>query len=160
MQKNKKRRRREMEQEDQGNPIRHRRTAAFSRLFHITVRKKSKSGKLRRMLSLSFQSWQGLEEGVDRRGGVKSRSDLIIISTNLYGSLWFGTNERVLLRRRYPTIASLCAPITTTKGEGYYVKFFLYVPSPWSRSQTRKGNQRDQMTIRSIYKERRIFLLR
>ena len=33
-------------------------------------------------------------------------------------------NVRVLLRRRYPTIASLCAPITTTKGEGYYVKFF------------------------------------
>ena len=45
-------------------------------------------------------------------------------STTLYGSLWFGTNERVLLRRRYPTIASLCVPITTTKGEGYYVEFF------------------------------------
>ena len=47
------------------------------------------------------------------------------LSTNLYGSLRFGTNERVLLRWRYPTIASLCAPITTTKGEGYYVKFFF-----------------------------------
>ena len=46
------------------------------------------------------------------------------LSTNLYGSLWFGTNERVLLRWRYPTIGSLCPPITTTKGEGYYVEFF------------------------------------
>ena len=46
-------------------------------------------------------------------------------STNLYGSLWFGTNEKVLLRRRYPTIASFCPPITTTKGEGYYVEFFF-----------------------------------
>ena len=77
--------------------------------------------------------------------------NLLAQSTNLYGSLRFGTNERVLLRRRYPTIASLCAPITTTKGEGYYVEFFLYVPSPWSRSQKRKGNQRGQMTTRSIY---------
>ena len=63
------------------------------------------------------------------------------IYINLYGNLWFGTNERVLLRRRYPTIGSLRAPITTTKGEGYYVEFFLYVPSPWSRSQKRKGNR-------------------
>ena len=45
-------------------------------------------------------------------------------STTLYGNLWFGINERVLLRRRYPTIGSLCAPITTIKGEGYYVEFF------------------------------------
>ena len=80
-------------------------------------------------------------------------SDLIVpydlfisSSTNLYGSLWFGTNERVLLRRRYPTIGSLCAPIATFKGEGYYVEFFLYVPSQW-RSKKRKGNQRGQMTI-------------
>ena len=49
----------------------------------------------------------------------------LYLSTNLYGSLRFGRNERVLLRRRYRTIASLCAPITTTKGEGYYVEFFF-----------------------------------
>ena len=48
-------------------------------------------------------------------------------STNLYGSLRFGTNERVLLRWRYPTIGSLCPPITTTKGEGYYVEFFFNI---------------------------------
>ena len=47
------------------------------------------------------------------------------ISTNLYGSLWFGTNDRVLLRRRCPTIKSSVPPVTTTKGEGYYVEFFL-----------------------------------
>ena len=56
-------------------------------------------------------------------------SSFTLISTNLYGSLWFGTNERVLLRRRYPTIGSLCSSITTTKLEGYYVEFFYtYLP--------------------------------
>ena len=34
-------------------------------------------------------------------------------------------NERVLLRRHYPTIGYFCAPITTIKGEGYYVEFFF-----------------------------------
>ena len=46
-------------------------------------------------------------------------------STNLYGSLRFGTNERVLLRRRYPNFAALCAPVTTTKGEGYSGLFLV-----------------------------------
>ena len=76
---------------------------------------------------------------------VELQSFLILISTNLYGSLWFGTNERVLLRRRYPTIVFLCVLITTTNGEGYYVKVFYTYLSPWSRSQKRKGNQRGQM---------------
>ena len=58
---------------------------------------------------------------------------IMYLSTNLYGSLCFGTNERILFRRRYPTIRSLCVPITTTNGEGYYVEFFLYVPAPWSK---------------------------
>ena len=57
-------------------------------------------------------------------------SCLINQSTNLYGSLRFGTNERVLLRRPYPTIGYLCVPITTTYGEGYYVELFLLSACP------------------------------
>ena len=36
----------------------------------------------------------------------------------------------------------LCVPLLLLlKWEGYYVEFFLYVPSPWNSGQKRKGNQ-------------------
>ena len=50
---------------------------------------------------------------------------IMYYSTNLYGSLWFGTNEGIFLRRRFRPL-HLCAPPITdaTYEEGYYVEFF------------------------------------
>ena len=45
------------------------------------------------------------------------------------------------------------------KGKVITSRFFLYVPSPWNRSQKRKGNQRGQMTIISIEEIERIFFI-
>merc|ERR1711994_1041799 len=41
-----------------------------------------------------------------------------------------------------------CVPLLLLlKGKVITSSFFRYVPSPWSKSQKRKGNQRGQMTI-------------
>ena len=50
----------------------------------------------------------------------------------------------------------LCVPpITNTKEEGFYVKLFLYVPSPWSWSQKREGHSKQKK--KNIYKNRMFF---
>ena len=41
-----------------------------------------------------------------------------------------------LAQRASPAIATLMSPISTTKQQGFYVR---YEPSPWGRSSKRKG---------------------
>ena len=48
----------------------------------------------------------------------------ISIYSLIWGSLIWDKREQ-LAQMAFPTIASLCPPITTTKGEGFYVELFL-----------------------------------
>ena len=45
----------------------------------------------------------------------------------------------------FPTIATLIPPITTTKGGGFYVEHFLYVPSPGVRVENIKAQIRTKI---------------
>ena len=40
----------------------------------------------------------------------------------------------------FPNIATLMPPVTTIKGEGYYVELFFIRAFPWSSSRNRNPN--------------------
>ena len=49
----------------------------------------------------------------------------------------------------FPKIATLMPPVTTIKGEGFYVEPFLIQPCHWSSSRKRKGHRNHD-----IYRDR------
>ena len=51
---------------------------------------------------------------------------IYLLSTNLFGSLWFGTNESDLIRWLFRPLY-ICVPPITTKGEGLYVGLYFLI---------------------------------
>ena len=60
--------------------------------------------------------------------------------TSMGSLIWY--KQEQLAQTAFSTIAYLFPPISTTKGEGFYVEPFVPVPSPWSWSRKREGHSK------------------
>ena len=63
----------------------------------------------------------------------------IYLSTNLYGSLWFGTNESSLLRWLFQPLQLWNPLLLLLKEDVFTSSFFGYLPFPWRRSSKCKS---------------------
>ena len=72
------------------------------------------------------------------KGNTKALANVIYLLTYMESLIWYKREQ--LAQVAFPTIASSCPPIDTTKREGFYVKLFLIRAYPLEEESKMSSN--------------------